>query len=188
MTVFISATKKYTGVEPATRGVLNKLKNLYAGYYEVELNLNDFISYNRLSMILNNDIVRCESLYFELYNYDKLFNADLNYNKNELLDELKDPTNESNWLIGDLEDYGFNPDDIETLDEALNDYTHDHIYEFEVYQYFIVPEYEAINYWDKYTSYPIYHDEDADIYLVGITHWGMSWDYFSTSYKVRQYL
>ena len=194
MTVFISASEKYTGVNPATKGVLNKLINLYNGYYEVELNLNDFIRINQLDMILNNEIIRNDNLYFELYNYDKIFNLDLENIKEDVNKEIKifkaDPESDKICYLNDMANYyHLDLEDIEgTLEEALNDYVADHIYENnEVYQYFIIPE-RDVKLWEDNTSYPIYYDSDIEVYLLGITHFGMSWDYFSTSYKVRQYL
>ena len=32
------------------------------------------------------------------------------------------------------------------------------------------------------------YNEEMDLYLIGITHYGMSWDYFGTTFKIRQYL
>ena len=58
----------------------------------------------------------------------------------------------------------------------------------EVYQFYIVPEYEVERYWDVYTNYPIYYSEDLDIFLIGITHWGMSWKFFGTDFIYREYL
>ena len=189
-----SAYEKNMGINPATKGVLNKLKNLYRGYYEIELNLNDFISHNRLDMILNNDIIRCDSLYFELYNYVELFNAGLEEAWEDLKEELKnfdgDPESDGLYLLNDLSDYyGLNLDDIDgTINEALEDYVADHIYlNNEVYQYFIIP-YNDVDLWEEYTNYPIFYNDEMDLYLLGITHWGMSWDYFETSFKVREYI
>lgn len=57
----------------------------------------------------------------------------------------------------------------------------------EIYQYFIIPESE-VYYWEKYTSYPILYDDSTDIYLLGITHYGMSWSFFFTDADRPEYM
>jgi len=174
MTIFKSATSNYQGIKCyENKGLLKKIENRFKGYIEVPLNLVDFIKCNNLDMILNNSIIEDKS--FEIYNYDKLYQ------------------NECKIISDNLEDYITSEEfeELETseeLTERIQEIASDSVNGTEVYQHFIVSEYDVEHYWDKYTDYPIYYSYDLDIYLVGITHFGMSWKYFGTSFKVRQYL
>lgn len=201
---YISATEKYTGV-PDDHSILKKLENRFKGYREIKLNLNDFIRHNNLSLILNNELIKNNNFYFEYYNYDELFYTDRDNMTEYITEELKagiDNNKDYNYInevfntyyVGDHDSindfFNMNIEDaLDELEDAIDEYCTDMFYEWngEIYQYFIISEYDANHYWSKYTSYPILYDYDADIYLLGITHYGMSWDYFSTEYTVREY-
>ncbi|MBO6243786.1 MAG: hypothetical protein J6O41_04380 [Clostridia bacterium] len=175
-------------------GILRKLENTFKGYIEIPLNLNDFISYNRLDMILNNDLISNNE--FEFYNYDEMVNADIIAITEEVKDDLNNNTDYylteiveyySSYTMEEIQDLP-TTEAVELLEDAIYDYCDDHIYEsYEIYQYFIIPE-QDVEYWTKYTNYPVLYFYDLDLYQVGITHWGMSWDYFSTQYIYRHYL
>lgn len=174
MTVFKSATSNYQGVKCyENKGLLKKIENQIKGYIEIPLNLNQFIRHNQLDMILNNTIIEHEN--FEIYNYEKLYQIEYK--------EIKE--NPDSYI--DIEEFK-EFETSEELEEHIINLAYENAYQYEVYQYFIVPEYDVERFWDKYTTYPIYYNSDLDVYLLGITHWGMSWDYFGTSFKVRQYL
>lgn len=126
------------------------------------LNLNEFIEFYDLNMILNNNLVRQDNFYFELENHDELLNA--------FIEEVT--ANPEDWI--DLE--GVEPEDIN--DEIYN-YCIENL-EDEVYQWFIIPE-KDIYYWEKYTNYRIYYSDELDLYLLAIDHWGMSWSFFFTT-------
>ena len=150
------------------------------------LNLNEFIKHYNLDMILNNEIIK--KLYFELYNYEEILKSDIEIITADAKEELKNPEAKYNYLLEELKDYGYEPEDYSTLSDAINEYCQDHIYEHnEVYQYFIISEYD-LNYWSKYTDYPIFYDEETDVYLLGITHYGMSWSFFFTTAERPQYM
>lgn len=75
-------------------------------------------------------------------------------------------------FIVDMDEENLSEDELEELfTENIED----------VYQYYIVPEWE-VDYWVEYTDYPVYYSEDLDMSLVGITHFGMGWEYFDTKY------
>lgn len=177
--------------------ILTRLESKINGYYEKTLNLNEFINYYRLDMILNNDLISNPNLYFELYNYDELYNnefedLDLDYYQEDILEILEsedlDPE-EYQEIIKALNNN--DKEELSLLNEAVSDFISDkvseNIYSYECYQYFIIP-YQDIEYWEKYTNYPIYEEEEQDLYLIGITHFGMSWDYFQTTATKTIYL
>lgn len=204
---YLSADENYTG-RPHDASILKKLEILYKGYDEVNLNLIDFVNYNNLSMILCNNF-SIEEL--ELYNYDELldddiinFKAELEY---EFINCISKDYNSYEWesleyyLPFELEDLSLNEvinlynlrtlDSIrefidDELDEAIDDYCRDVFHEgLEVYQYFIIDD---VDMWENYTNYPIFYHHELDLYLVGITHWGMSWKFFNTKFKYREYI
>ena len=168
--IYKSSDSKYTGLTCyENRNLLLKLQNQFKGYIEIPLNLNDFIKHNNLDMILNNTIYNCET--FKIYNYEDLYQ------------------NEIKIINEDLDNYiDWDQVDNETdLNEIIEEQAINNIYNMEVYQYFIISEYD-LRYWENYTDYPIFYNNEMDLYLIGITHYGMSWDYFGTTFKIRQYL
>lgn len=54
----------------------------------------------------------------------------------------------------------------------------------EVYQYFIISGYGAEILKD-YTDELVWYNEDLDLYVWGVTHWGTSWDYVLTDIKIE---
>lgn len=54
---------------------------------------------------------------------------------------------------------------------------------YEVYQYYIISDYGA-RILREYTDELIFYNEELDIYLWGITHFGTSWDYVLTDIKL----
>ena len=153
--------------------IIEKLKTQIRGYSLKQLNLLEFIEHNNLSMILNNDLITNDSFYFELDNYSELVELEE--------EEIKE----------DITAY-FTPEELEELtpeelEEEIQEKAYEYAYDMEIYQYFIIPEGEA-DYWKDWTNYPILADYEKDIYLLGITHYGMSWKFFNTDCYIREYI
>lgn len=55
----------------------------------------------------------------------------------------------------------------------------------DVFQYYIIPEYAA-EFLKEYTDEIIYYNEQLDVYLWGITHFGTSWDNVLTDIKFEK--
>lgn len=53
----------------------------------------------------------------------------------------------------------------------------------EVYQYYIVSDYGA-RILSDYTDELLFYNEELDLYLWGVTHFGTSWDYVLTNIKL----
>lgn len=144
------------------------------------LNLNEFIKFYELNMVLQNNILDIASYDYEILNYDEL--------KAAAVDEIKD---DLNYYESDLIDYyGYDPADPDTLPEAIEDYINDHQEEFitgEIYQWFIIPESEA-EYWSKYTSETVFYWYEYNLYVLGVGHWGTSWSFFFTTAERPQYM
>ena len=52
----------------------------------------------------------------------------------------------------------------------------------EVYQYFIISDYGA-RILQKMTNEIVWYNEELDMYVWGVTHWGTSWNYVLTDIK-----
>lgn len=57
---------------------------------------------------------------------------------------------------------------------------------YEVYQYYIISD-SGANFLERYTDEIVYYNEELDMYLWGITHFGTSWDYVLTDIRVSEY-
>ena len=60
-------------------------------------------------------------------------------------------------------------------------------YPYEIYQYYIITAGGA-RFLEEHTDEIVYYNEDLDMYLWGITHFGTSWDYVLTDIKLRVHL
>lgn len=57
-------------------------------------------------------------------------------------------------------------------------------YEPEVFQWFIISE-SGANLLQEWTNEIIWYNEDLDLYVWGVTHFGTSWDYVLTDIKLN---
>lgn len=69
--------------------------------------------------------------------------------------------------------------DFDFLDESLYD-----LEELTIYQYYIISEYTAEKL-QKHTNEIILYNSDLDMYLLGVGHFGTSWDYVLTDIKIE---
>lgn len=58
-------------------------------------------------------------------------------------------------------------------------------YGCDVYQTYIISE-SGYHFLNRYTDEIVYYNEELDLYLWGITHFGTSWDYVLTDIKVKE--
>lgn len=52
----------------------------------------------------------------------------------------------------------------------------------DVYQYYII-NYQDAERLAEYTNELVYYNEYLDLYILGVTHWGTSWDYVPSNWK-----
>lgn len=57
----------------------------------------------------------------------------------------------------------------------------------DVYQYYIITD-SGARFLEEYTDEIVYYNEQLDMYLWGITHFGTSWDYVLTDIKLCVHL
>ena len=69
--------------------------------------------------------------------------------------------------------------DFDFLDESLYDDE-----DLTIYQYYIISEYTADKL-QKHTNEIILYNADLDMYLLGVGHFGTSWDYVLTDIKIE---
>ena len=150
---------------------------------EQEKNLGKFsvanlVQYYDISMILCNNIT---SMNIDCISCPKYIDNDdiqtwINEYNNELLIDDYDVE-----TFGDLTD-----DDIE---EIINNYGDDIMDDLglypDVFQWYIIRESDV--YWLE-NDYPIYYCDELDLYIVGITHLGISWDMVYTNVEVPQFM
>jgi hypothetical protein len=58
-------------------------------------------------------------------------------------------------------------------------------YPYEIYQYYIITA-AGVRFLEEYTDEIVYYNEDLDMYLWGITHFGTSWDYVLTDIRLKE--
>ena len=82
----------------------------------------------------------------------------------------------NNNIISNTQDIGYWEEvNGSEYDEENDDY-------IEVYQYFIISDYGA-KILQEMTDEIVWYNEDLDMYVWGVTHWGTSWDYVLTDIK-----
>ena len=56
---------------------------------------------------------------------------------------------------------------------------------YEIFQWYIITD-SGANFLKRYTDEIVYYNEELDMYLWGITHFGTSWDYVLTDIKIYE--
>lgn len=83
----------------------------------------------------------------------------------------------NNYIMQELSAKGFYFDI-----ENGTDYDEEDDYYYDVYQYFIISSRDAERL-EEYTNELIYYCEELDLYILGVCHWGTSWDGVSANWK-----
>lgn len=77
---------------------------------------------------------------------------------------------------------------LEELEEQAREYAEEEFYNYEFYQYFIIDinDYE-LDYLQNCGQYTlkIMYSELLDVYVLGVTHLGTSWDYVSSDFELK---
>ena len=123
--------------------------------------------------VLNNDIMQktCEIGYWEQES-GFIDNREEIEELEEQIAELEENEEENEEQIAELREQ------IEELEEEQDYYP-------EIYQYFIVDD-NGASILKDYGEIVFYNDE-LDMYVWGVTHWGTSWDYVLTNIKICEY-
>ena len=143
-----------------------------------KFSLTNLVQYYDIAMILCNNITSMDIDYISCPKYiddDDVETWVNEYNSELLIDDYDVET------FDDLTD-----DDIEEIidnygDDIINDldlYT-------DIYQWYIIRESDVSL---LENDYPIYYCDELDLYIVGITHLGVSWDMVYTNVEVPQFM
>ena len=70
--------------------------------------------------------------------------------------------------------------------ETVNGYEYDEENEnyYDIYQYYIIDE-NGARILQEHTDEIVFYNEELDLYVWGVTHWGTSWDYVLTNIKIE---
>lgn len=137
-----------------------------------------YVDYRTLAkafdMVMNNDIIQktMEIGYWE---------RESGYVDNsEEINELQEQIEE---LMLDNEN-DEHTEEIEELQDKINELEEEqeNSYNVEIYQYFIVSD-RGAEILKEYNEI-VFYNEELDMYVWGVTHWGTSWDYVLTDIKI----
>ena len=143
-----------------------------------KFSLSNLIQYYNINMILCNNIT---SMDIECISCPKYIDDD----------DVETWINEYNntLLIDDYDVKAFNDLTDDDIAEIINNYGDDIENDLDLYpytfQWYIVRESDVSL---LENDYPIYYCDELDLYIVGITHLGMSWDMVYTNVEVPQFM
>lgn len=169
----------------------NKLASVYfcgneASDYAKEQGYLDYATFAKaFNAVLNNDIMSKtqEIGYWEQENgfidnseeVEELIEKEeeLGETLREMIDNDKEETEEYNNLEKEYNDI---VEKIEELQEEENNQ--------EIFQYYIVSD-NGAEIIKQYTDDPLFYNEELDMYVWGVTHYGTSWNYVLTDIKLN---
>ena len=166
--------------------VLYMITNYYENQHKL-LSLDNILQYHNVNMVLCNNILDVDCK-MELQNMDYLVDTD------DVKTWISTCTNDD-FLMDFFDDD--NKHDIDNLtDDDLqlvkDDYYMDIIddldlwnYYDDIYQYFIIDDCSSDLFIEL--EYPVFYSNVLNVYVVGITHWGTSWNYILTNKTFDDY-
>lgn len=102
-----------------------------------------------------------------------------------LNNSIYDSTYSEEWeLVSGTDCIGIDEEGYEC--DAYSDECIDVIH-YDVYQFYIISE-KGYEFLRDHTDQMVYYNNELDLYLWGITHYGTSWDYVLTDIKLKEML
>ena len=74
---------------------------------------------------------------------------------------------------------------IEEIKEELEELENEENYPPEIFQYFIIDS-RGAEILEDYTNEIVFYNEELDLYVWGVTHWGTAWDYVLTDIRIEK--
>lgn len=74
--------------------------------------------------------------------------------------------------------------EIKEIQKRIEELEEEQDYQQEIYQYYIVSD-KGAEIIQAYTNDPLFYNEELDMYVWGVTHWGTSWSYVLTDVKLN---
>ena len=102
----------------------------------------------------------------------------------ELENQIEEVEEKMENVNEDSDDYKAFEREIGEMNDRINELQNQQDYPPEVFQWFIVGE-NGADIIKEYTDDPLYYNEELDMYLWGITHFGTSWSYVLTDVKLN---
>lgn len=129
-------------------------------------------------VLVNDTIDKLESsgYYFDVVNSDYTYYLD-NDGNTLMYDEMREKVELLEEEIDELED----DSKIKLLEEEIETLEEEHY--IDVFQKYII-DYNGYTILKDYTNELVLYNEDLDIYVWCITHYGTSWDYVLTEIKI----
>lgn len=168
----------------------NKLASTYfcgneASDYAKEQGYLDYATFAKaFDAVLNNDIISKtqEIGYWELENGM----IDDNSEEIEELEEKLSFLDDELLMLDDEETEEINRinSEIVEVQEKIEELQEEQDYQYEIYQYYIVSD-NGAEFIKQYTDDPLFYNEELDMHVWGVTHWGTSWDYVLTDVKLN---
>lgn len=155
---------------------MEQTKKYFYGYeistYGIE---NNRVDYRTLSQtfnhVLNNNII--EELQARGFYFDKISGG---IDNSELIEELEQKMEE-------LEEMEINSDiekQLEELEEQIEELKEEEENEPDVFQFYIVDDIRFL----EMNNEIVFYNEELDIYIWSVTHYGTSWDHVLTDIKI----
>ena len=111
----------------------------------------------------------------------------------EEIEELEEETEKLRDILSDYED-GLTELDaeevketrerLEEIENEIEELENEQDYPPEIFQYFIIDS-RGAEILEDYTDEIVFYNNDLDMYVWGVTHWGTSWDYVLTDIKIE---
>lgn len=178
----------------------NKEKHYFYGHEISEYGVqNGYVDYRTLAScfncVLNNDIMQktYDIGYWEQI-HGFIDNSDAIQEKQNKIDKLEDVKSYLQDKINSSDDDDkkrLYSDLIDKADDKQNE-LEDKIYELEnetdereIFQYYIVDD-NGADILKRETNEILFYNEELDMYLWGVTHYGTSWDYVLTDISIEQ--
>lgn len=146
--------------------------------------------------VLNNEIIKTTANigYWETENGAEEYYEDNNgcrYTYDEKEDRVEELESELENLRDRLEECEDNlmDDSIEEIQARIDEIEEDlnslyYAYYQEIYQYYII-SYNGAEILKEWTDEIVFYNEELDMYVWGVTHWGTGWDYVLTDIKIE---
>lgn len=158
-----------------------------ASDYAKENGYLDYATFAKsFNAVLNNDIMHktMEIGYWEqensfIDNSEEI--KELIEREEELGSILSDMINEDKE---DTEEYQKIEEEYNNIVEKIEELQEEEENQQEIFQYFIVSD-NGAEIIKQYTNDPLFYNEELDIYVWGITHYGTGWDYVLTDVKLN---
>ena len=144
---------------------------------------NGYVDYATLAKsfdaVLNNDIISktADIGYWEQVN-GFIDHSDEIDEIQDKIDKLETEQEEQNKIDALQEQ-------IDALQEQIDELEEEQYEEPEIFQYYIISD-EGADILKRETNEIVYYNEELDMYVWGVTHFGTSWDYVLTDIALRE--